>query len=45
MSRGLYVNNQIVPEVQYIIPTSSLIDDRIAVLRAGKGKLLVMVAS
>lgn len=44
-SRGLYLNNQIVPEVQHMVPSSSLIDDRIAILRAGKGKLLVLVAN
>jgi len=42
-SRGLYLNNKSVPEVQYTIPPSSLIDHRIAILRAGKGKLLVLV--
>jgi tyrosyl-tRNA synthetase len=42
-SRGLYLNNQVVPEAQYIIPVSDLIDNQIAILRAGKGKLLVMV--
>lgn len=44
-SRGLYFNNQIVPEVQYTIPSSDLIDNRLAILRAGKGKLLVLVAN
>ncbi|KAF9450444.1 tyrosyl-tRNA synthetase [Macrolepiota fuliginosa MF-IS2] len=42
-SHGLYLNNQAVPEVQYTIQPSSLIDNRIAILRAGKGKLLVLV--
>lgn len=44
-SRGLYLNNQVVAEAQYTTPMSSLIDKRIAILRAGKGKLLVMVAN
>ncbi|KAJ3567172.1 hypothetical protein NP233_g6537 [Leucocoprinus birnbaumii] len=43
-SRGLYLNNQVVPEAQHTASTSSLIDSRVAILRAGKGKLLVLVA-
>lgn len=44
-SRGLYLNNQVVPEAQYTVQNSSLIDGRVAILRAGKGKLLVIVAN
>ncbi|KXN92446.1 Tyrosine--tRNA ligase 1 [Leucoagaricus sp. SymC.cos] len=44
-SRGLYLNNQAIADAQYTVPVSSLIDSRVAILRAGKGKLLVLVTN
>ncbi|RDB25388.1 Tyrosine--tRNA ligase, mitochondrial [Hypsizygus marmoreus] len=41
-SRGLYVNNETVPEPQFRIPKEELIDGRLAILRAGKDKLLIL---
>ncbi|KAG5730078.1 hypothetical protein E4T56_gene19845 [Termitomyces sp. T112] len=43
-ARGLYVNNQTVPEPQFKVTRSQLIDERVAILRAGKDKLLVLAA-
>jgi len=44
-SKGLYLNNQVIQDGQYKITQADLLDDRIAVLRAGKDKLLVLAAS
>ncbi|CAA7261612.1 unnamed protein product [Cyclocybe aegerita] len=44
-SRGLYLNNQPVEDVQYKILPEELLDGKIAILRAGKDKLLVLAAS
>ncbi|KAJ3516848.1 hypothetical protein NLJ89_g864 [Agrocybe chaxingu] len=44
-SRGLYLNNQPVEDVQYKILQEELLDGKIAILRAGKDKLLVLAAS
>ncbi|KAG5653986.1 hypothetical protein H0H81_008568 [Sphagnurus paluster] len=43
-ARGLYVNNRTVPESQYKITKAELIDGRVAILRAGKDKLLILAA-
>ncbi|KAF9012357.1 hypothetical protein BDQ17DRAFT_1496704 [Cyathus striatus] len=42
-SRGLYVNNQTVPDPQFKVTESLLIDNRIIILRAGKDKQLVLI--
>jgi len=44
-SKGLYLNNQVIQDGQHKITQADLLDDRIAVLRAGKDKLLVLAAS
>ncbi|KAF8070477.1 hypothetical protein FPV67DRAFT_1755986 [Lyophyllum atratum] len=41
-ANGLYVNNRTVPETQFKIAKTELIDDRVAILRAGKDKLLIL---
>ncbi|KAH6914049.1 tyrosine-tRNA ligase [Coprinopsis sp. MPI-PUGE-AT-0042] len=43
-SRGLYLNNAVVPDIQTTIAPSQLIDGSVAILRAGKDKLVVLVA-
>lgn len=43
-SRGLYVNNQPVPDVQYRPTTNDLLDEKIVILRAGKDKMLILAA-
>lgn len=43
-ARGLYINNQTVPEPQFKLTKSQLIDGRVAILRAGKDKLLILAA-
>jgi tyrosyl-tRNA synthetase len=40
--RGLYWNGKTVPNIQFKFSASDLIDDRIAILRAGKDKHLVL---
>ncbi|KAG6861097.1 hypothetical protein C0995_004034 [Termitomyces sp. Mi166 len=42
-ARGLYINNQTVPESQFRVTKPQLIDERVAILRAGKDKLLILV--
>ncbi|KAF8658251.1 hypothetical protein AX16_002027 [Volvariella volvacea WC 439] len=42
-SRGLYLNNRVIPETQTKVTPQDLIDDQIAVVRAGKDKLLVLL--
>lgn len=44
-ARGLYVNNDPVLDSQHKLKRADLIDGTIAILRAGKHKLLVLVAS
>ncbi|KAF5385964.1 hypothetical protein D9615_002242 [Tricholomella constricta] len=44
-ARGLYINNRTVPEAQYKVTKAELIDGRVAILRAGKDKLLILAAS
>ncbi|KAG6811531.1 hypothetical protein H0H92_006964 [Tricholoma furcatifolium] len=44
-SRGLYVNNQTVPEPHYKLSRSELLDSQVAILRAGKDKLLILAAN
>jgi len=39
---GLYLNNKTVPDVRYQLAESDLIDGRIAVVRAGKDKHLIL---
>ncbi|KAF6762986.1 tyrosine-tRNA ligase [Ephemerocybe angulata] len=43
-SRGLYMNNIVVPDIQTTVSKSQLINDRVLVLRAGKDKLAVIIA-
>ncbi|EAU91221.1 tyrosine-tRNA ligase [Coprinopsis cinerea okayama7 len=43
-SRGLYLNNSPVPDIKTTISKNQLIDGRVAILRAGKDKLSVLVA-
>ena len=40
-SRGLYVNNESVPDPQHKIDAAQLLHERLAVLRAGKDKIVV----
>jgi len=44
-ARGLYVNNRTVLESLYKITKPELIDGRVAILRAGKDKLLILVTN
>ena len=44
-SRGLYLNNQTVQDAQYKITPSNLLDDKFVILRAGKDKMLILLAS
>ncbi|GLB37447.1 putative tyrosyl-tRNA synthetase [Lyophyllum shimeji] len=44
-ARGLYVNNRTVPGPLYKVTKPELIDGRVAILRAGKDKILVLVAN
>jgi tyrosyl-tRNA synthetase len=41
-ARGLYLNNAPIPDVHFTLTRQSLISDRIAILRAGKDKLLIL---
>ncbi len=41
-ARGLYLNNSPVLDVHFVLSRQHLIDNRIAILRAGKDKLLVL---
>ncbi|KAJ7579167.1 hypothetical protein C8J56DRAFT_338069 [Mycena floridula] len=42
LAKGLYVNDQVVPEIQFTVGSSDLIEDQIAIVRAGKDKLIVL---
>ncbi|KAJ7703157.1 hypothetical protein B0H17DRAFT_922485 [Mycena rosella] len=44
LARGLYYNNRPVPEVQFTLRQMHLIDDELVILKAGKDKLIVLVA-
>jgi tyrosyl-tRNA synthetase len=44
-SRGLYLNNQAIQDAQYKITPSNLLDNKFVILRAGKDKILVLLAS
>jgi len=44
-SRGLYLNNQTIQDAQYKITPSSLLDNKFVILRAGKDKMLILLAS
>ncbi|TFK44730.1 hypothetical protein BDQ12DRAFT_673472 [Crucibulum laeve] len=44
-SKGLYLNNTPVPELQFKITAERLINERIAIVRAGKDKLLVLASA
>ncbi|KAF5373034.1 hypothetical protein D9758_001640 [Tetrapyrgos nigripes] len=41
-SRGLYLNNAAISEVQFTLKDSDLLEGQVAVIRAGKDKLLVL---
>ena len=41
-ARGLYLNNSPVLDVHFVLSRQHLIDNRMAILRAGKDKLLVL---
>ncbi|KAG5648474.1 hypothetical protein DXG03_003085 [Asterophora parasitica] len=41
-ARGLYINNRTVPEAQYKVSKGDLIDGQVAILRAGKDKLMIL---
>ncbi|KAG7098585.1 hypothetical protein E1B28_000514 [Marasmius oreades] len=43
-SRGLYVNDKVVPEIHFTLGVDDLLDGRVAVIRAGKDKVLILVA-
>ena len=42
-ARGLYANNQTVLEMDHKLTKADLIDGRVAILRAGKNKLVVLI--
>ena len=44
-SRGLYLNNQTIQDPQYKITPSDLLDSKFVILRAGKDKMLILLAS
>jgi tyrosyl-tRNA synthetase len=44
LSRGLYYNNKPVPEVQFTLRQMHLLNDELVILKAGKDKLVVLVA-
>ena len=44
-SRGLYLNNQPIQDPQQKITDTDLLDKKIAILRAGKDKTLILVAT
>lgn len=44
-SRGLYLNDKTVKTTQDVIQHSDLQDQKIAILRAGKDKILILVVS
>ncbi|KAF8734970.1 hypothetical protein AX14_002988 [Amanita brunnescens Koide BX004] len=41
-ARGLYLNNSPIPDVHFTLTRQHLVDDGLAILRAGKDKLLVL---
>lgn len=41
-SRGLYVNNSTVPDPQFKLTPTDLIDGQVAILRAGKNQLIIL---
>ncbi|ESK97073.1 tyrosine-trna ligase [Moniliophthora roreri MCA 2997] len=43
-ARGLYVNDKVVPEIHFTVQEEQLLDGRIAVIRAGKDKILILGA-
>ncbi|KDR75867.1 hypothetical protein GALMADRAFT_248598 [Galerina marginata CBS 339.88] len=43
-SSGLYLNNQAIPDFQYKASKDDFLDGRVLILRAGKDKMLVLVA-
>jgi tyrosyl-tRNA synthetase len=43
MQKGLYLNNELVQDIHQTIEQSQLIDGRIAIIRAGRDKHLVLV--
>ncbi|EEB91161.1 hypothetical protein MPER_10524, partial [Moniliophthora perniciosa FA553] len=43
-ARGLYVNDKTVPEIHFTMQEEQLLDGRIAVIRAGKDKVLILGA-
>ncbi|KAJ7680359.1 hypothetical protein DFH06DRAFT_1315145 [Mycena polygramma] len=44
LSRGLYYNNKPVPEIQFTLRQLHLLDGQVAILKAGKDKMAVLVA-
>jgi tyrosyl-tRNA synthetase len=44
-ARGLYLNNIAIQDLHSRIAVDDLLDDRIAVLRAGKDKILVLAST
>jgi len=44
-SRGLYLNNQSIQDAQFKITPSNLLDNKFVILRAGKDKILILLAS
>ncbi|KAK0212645.1 hypothetical protein DFS33DRAFT_1247892 [Desarmillaria ectypa] len=43
-SRGLYFNDQVVPEIHFTAASEHLIEGRILILRAGKDKIIVLAS-
>ncbi|KAF9268907.1 tyrosyl-tRNA synthetase [Marasmius fiardii PR-910] len=43
-SRGLYFNDKVVPEIHFTLQHDDLLDGRVAVIRAGKDKVLILEA-
>jgi tyrosyl-tRNA synthetase len=40
--KGLYFNDKVVPETQFVVTRDDLIDGRVLMLRAGKDKVMVL---
>ena len=45
LAKGLYINDEAVPEAQFIATPENLVDGRVLVLRAGKDKIIVLAVA
>lgn len=44
-SRGLYLNDNVVPDVRFTMDTTHLLDGRVATIRAGKDKIILLAVT